>query len=249
MAKVLFAGESWMSYAFHVKGFNDYNIGGYDEGGKPLIEALESGGHTVHYLRNHEAIREFPNTVEGLKAYDVVVLSDIGADTLLLHPDVLQGGQVRPNPLVALKEFVEQGGGFLMVGGYMSYSGFGGRAHYKFSPVEDILPVSLIGFDDRVERPEGCTPTVAETEHPILNGIPKQWPTFLGYNKLVADKPDANVLMSVDEDPFLSVQSFGQGRVAAFASDCSPHWGTDSFVNWEHYPRFWAQLVDWLAGR
>ena len=78
MAKILFAGESWMSYSINTKGFNAYNIGGYGEGGKPLIDALEQMGHEVTYLRNHEAIEQFPRTVEELQEYDVVILSDIG---------------------------------------------------------------------------------------------------------------------------------------------------------------------------
>lgn len=246
MAKVLFAGESWVSYSINVKGFNAYNIGGYGEGGKPLIDALTSMGHEVTYLRNHEAIEQFPRTVEELKEYDVVVLSDIGADTLLLPPDVLASGLTRPNPLVALKEFVNQGGGFLMVGGYMSFSGFEGRAHYKHTAMADLLPVNLVGYDDRVERPEGCTPKVEVKDHPILAGIPSEWPLFLGYNKLSA-KPDAQVLLSVDDDAFVTVGKHGKGRVAAFASDCSPHWGTVSFTKWENYPKFWGQLVAWLA--
>src|SRR5690554_1595414 len=101
MAKILSAGESWMSYSINTKGFNAYNIGGYGEGGKPLIDALEQMGHEVTYLRNHEAIEQFPRTVEELQEYDVVILSDIGSDTFLLPPAVLIDGQIRPNPLAA----------------------------------------------------------------------------------------------------------------------------------------------------
>ena len=248
VAKILFAGESWMSYSINTKGFNAYNIGGYGEGGKPLIDALEQMGHSVTYLRNHEAIEQFPRTIEGLKDYDVVILSDIGSDTLLLPPDVLIGGQVRGNPLAAIKEFVNQGGGFLMVGGYMSFAGFEGRAHYIHTPIDDILPVNILSYDDRMEKPEGCTPKVEAGEHPILSDIPSEWPTFLGYNKLSA-KPGAEVLLSLEEDAFLTVGSFGQGRTAAFAGDCSPHWGTLSFTEWASYPHFWSQLVNWLANR
>ncbi|HPT84324.1 MAG TPA: glutamine amidotransferase [Limnochordia bacterium] len=247
MAKVLFAGESWSSYSINVKGFNAYNIGGYGEGGKPLIDALQSEGHEVTYLRNHEAIEQFPRTVEELKEYDVVVFSDMGADTLLLPPAVLLDGQVRPNPLVSVREFVRQGGGFLMVGGYMSFSGFEGRAHYKNTALAEVLPVELLGYDDRVERPEGCTPQVVSA-HPILEGIPAEWPLFLGYNRIAA-KPGAQVLLQVDNDSFLTVGNYGQGRVAAFASDCSPHWGTVQFTDWEYYPKFWGQLIKWLAGK
>ena len=81
MAKVLFAGESWSSYSINVKGFNAYNIGGYGEGGKPLIDALQSEGHEVTYLRNQRRLNSFH--CGGVKEYDVVVFSDMGADTLL----------------------------------------------------------------------------------------------------------------------------------------------------------------------
>jgi len=40
-----------------------------------------------------------------------------------------------------------------------------------------------------------------------------------------------------------------KGRTAAFASDCSPHWAPTGFTTWEYYPRFWDQLVRWLAGK
>ena len=60
--------------------------------------------------------------------------------------------------------------------------------------------------------------------HPILEGIPAEWPLFLGYNRIAA-KPGAQVLLQVDNDSFLTVGNYGQGRVAAFASDCSPPLG------------------------
>lgn len=247
MAKVLFVGESWFSYGIHVKGFSAYYTGGYDEGGKPLLEALSREGHEVTYLRNHEATDAFPNTEEALRKYDVVVFSDIGADTLLLHPKVFTQYQTRPNPLVALARFVKEGGGFLMVGGYMSFSGFEGKANYHHTPIANILPVRLTGYDDRVERPEGCVPSAEMSDHTVLDGLPDEWPGFLGYNKLSA-KDGAQVILKVDDDPFLVVSEFGSGRVAAFASDCAPHWGTPSFVQWEFYSRFWGQLIAWLAG-
>lgn len=244
--KILFAGESWMSYGIHVKGFNAYYTGGYEEGGEPLLRALEDAGNDVTYIRNHDATRLFPNTVEELQAFDVVVLSDIGADTFLLHPDVFTGFKTRPNPLVAISEYVEHGGGFLMVGGYMSFSGYEGKANYHNTALADLLPVALSGVDDRVERPEGCTPALAEP-HPSVDGIPEQWPHFLGYNKLSPKAATATALR-VGNDPFLVLGEHGGGRTAAFASDCAPHWGTPEFVEWSHYGPFWNRLTRWLAG-
>jgi uncharacterized membrane protein len=105
----------------------------------------------------------------------------------------------------------------------------------------------MLGIDDRIEEPSGVHPR-ASLPHPILSGIPGEWPYFLGYNRFTA-KPDATVVLSVGDDPFLVVGSHGSGRVAAFASDCSPHWGSPEFTAWSAYGRFWTQLLRWLAGR
>ena len=82
--KVLLAGESWMSYTTHVKGFDAFYTSTYETGEKWLKAALEAGGYEVTFLPNHLANEEFPFTMEELKQYDLVILSDIGANTLLL---------------------------------------------------------------------------------------------------------------------------------------------------------------------
>ena len=58
-----------------------------------------------------------------------------------------------------------------------------------------------------------------------------------------------DLILQVDGDPFLVTGTYGKGRTLAFASDCSPHWGPPEFTSWDHYPRFWHQAVQWLAGR
>jgi len=165
----------------------------------------------------------FPYTPEELASrFDVVVLSDIPADSLLLPHAVFVKGEKRPNRLRSLGEFVERGGGLLMVGGYMSFAGFEGRARYASTPLAEALPVEISHYDDRIEEPEGVNPKVMN-EHAILDGISGDWPYFLGYNRFKA-RPGSEVILSVGEDPFLVVDRHGSGRIAAFASDCSPHW-------------------------
>jgi uncharacterized membrane protein len=129
--RVLLAGESWSSYGIHVKGASAYTTAGYEEGAAPLIAALEAHGCDVTYLPNHLAVEQFPYTAEELQqAYDVVVLSDLPADSLLLPRAVFIDGERRPDRMAALADFVEAGGGLLMVGGYMSFAGFDGKARY-----------------------------------------------------------------------------------------------------------------------
>jgi uncharacterized membrane protein len=245
--RVLFAGESWNTYAVHTKGANSYTTSGYEEGAKELLAALASSGLDVTYLNNHQAVESFPYRAEELASrFDVVILSDIPADSLLLPHAVFVEGQKRPNRLRSLAAFVERGGGLLMVGGYMSFSGFEGRARYALTPLAAALPVEISSCDDRIEEPEGVTPVVAQ-DHPALNGVPRAWPYFLGYNRF-KPKAGSQVILSVGEDPFLAVGQHGAGRVAAFASDCSPHWGSPEFLAWPYYSAFWSQLTTWLAG-
>lgn len=243
--RILLAGETWFSYGIHQKGFSAYTTGAYDEGQTELVRALTEGGWTVDHIPNHLATEQFPWTAAELAAYDLVVLSDISADTLHLHPDTFLRGQRRPDRLAAVADFVAGGGGFLMVGGYMSFSGFEGKARFHGTAIEGILPVRMLGFDDRVEAPQGVIPTAHPTPHPILDSLPPDWPHFLGYNRLVAT--GGEVLLNVGSDPFLAVGQHGQGRTAAFASDCSPHWGSPEFLAWEGYGPFWNALASWLA--
>ena len=245
--KVLLAGETWVTYAIHQKGASAFTTGGFGDGAGPLLEALRASGMDVTHLPNHLASDGFPTGADEVAAYDAVILSDIGADTLLLHPDVFERGLRRTDPLRGLAEYVTAGGGLLMVGGYMSFSGFEGKARYHHTPLADVLPVRMLGFDDRIEEPAGVHPR-ASLQHPILAGIPDEWPCFLGYNRFTA-KPDGAVLLTVGNDPFLVVGDHGSGRVAAFASDCSPHWGSPEFTGWSAYGRFWTQLLRWVAGR
>ncbi|TDE01162.1 glutamine amidotransferase [Jiangella asiatica] len=243
--RVLLAGESWNTYAVHTKGASAYTTAGYEEGADQLIEVLGRAGHDVTYLPNHRVVEEFPYTAAELAtAYDVVVLSDLPADSLLLPRAVFVQGERRPNRLRELTEYIHGGGGLLMVGGYMSFAGFEGRARYAATALAAALPVTIAHHDDRVEAPEGVVPVV-ERDHAVLDGV-TDWPYFLGYNRVRAGD---GVLLSADGDPLLVVGAHGAGRTAAFASDCSPHWGSPAFMAWPHYARFWSQLVTWLAGK
>jgi uncharacterized membrane protein len=244
--KILLAGESWITYKVEAKGFSSFSTCTYGEGQADIVTALKGAGHDVTFIPNHLAVNDFPWKVEELAPYSVVMLSDISADTLQVHPDCFDLCLRTPDRLRVLRDWIRAGGGLVMVGGYLSFSGLEGKGHYQATPPAEALPVEMLGYDDRIETPEGVTPVVKEA-HAILDGVSPDWPHFLGYNRL-RPKAGAQVLMSVESDPFLVVGHHGQGRVAAFASDCSAHWGSPEFLTWEHYGPFWGQLADWLGG-
>ena len=244
--RVLIAGESWTVHSIHQKGFDSFTTTEYAEGVRWLKAALEANGWDVTYQPSHVAAREFPHTAEELAQYDCVMLSDIGANTLLLHPDTFVRSRTLPNRLAAIRDYVTSGGGFVMIGGYLTFQGIDAKAQYAGSAVEDVLPIIMHRHDDRVEAPQGVSPIVT-APHPVVSGLDGQWPDLLGYNQIMP-KTEATVVVGVGDDPLIVTGSFGKGRAVAFASDCGPHWAPPAFVEWSGYNRLWGQIADWAAG-
>ena len=245
--RVLIAGESWETTSIHQKGFDIFTTTFYEEGVGPLKEALEQSGHEVTHMPGHIAATNFPTELTELQRYDVVMLSDVGTNTLLLHPDTFIKSKRMPNRLKLIRQYTAQGGGLIMVGGYMTFQGIDAKARYAKSPVEDALPVTMLERDDRVEVPEGSVPQVQRADHPIVAGLPAEWPALLGYNQIIA-KPGATVVATAGDDPLLAVWSYEQGRAVAFASDCGPHWAPPEFLAWDGYGKLWSQMVAWAGG-
>lgn len=245
--RILIAGESWVTHSIHQKGFDSFTTTSYHEGVGPLRAALEAGGFVVDHQPSHVAATDFPATAADLARYAAVLLSDIGANTLLLHPDTFERSIPRPDRLAAIEEYVAGGGGLVMVGGYLTFQGIDGKARWSGTPVERALPVTIQATDDRVESPAGIEPTVTAAGHPIAAGLPATWPALLGYNR-VTPRPGADVVVTVGEDPLIVAGTHGQGRGVAFTSDCGPHWCPPPFLAWDGYARIWQQVVGWVAG-
>ena len=244
--KILFAGESWMTHSIHVKGFDSFEMSSYHEGGTEMIAALRAGGCEITYQPNHIAAEQFPFTRAEIDRYDVVILSDIGANTLLMPERTAVRSEPSPNRLSLIAEYVREGGALLMVGGYLTFQGIQAKGNYKGSPLEAVLPVTLKATDDRREEPQGVKPEILDPAHPVLSGL-VDWPHFLGYNR-AAPHPEAHVVAQIGGDPFIALRHVWQGRTAVFSSDCGPHWGPPAFVNWAGYGRLWTNLATWLAG-
>ena len=252
MSNVLYAGNSAIMAVLGLEGMEVFPL--LDQiwdAGVHLKGALEGAGHTVTRMLSHEALYNLPETAEALAAYDVLILSDIGHDTVLLYPGPRRNAvPMGPNRMKEIVRFVENGGALAYVGGYFTYQGHHGQGRWYGTPVSKILPLEILSLhDDRIETPEGVRPRILKATHPILEGIPLDpMPMFMGYNK-TNPREGAELLARIgdDDDPFLACWQVGKGRVLAITSDVAPHWGSD-FIQWPHYARFWDQAVRWLSG-
>ncbi len=252
--KVLYAGDSGIIMGPHIIA-SPFN---YESKGvevqvwcQQVLDALNSQADIeVDYMTTWQAFEKFPETPEELAKYDVVILSDIEWEVLVLYPWArFMDAPMGPNRLVSIREYVRNGGSLLMIGGWSSFTGRKGIGGYHGTPVEEALPINCLDInDDRREAPEGVHIVTVEKDHPIMKGL--RWeacPVFTGYNRLEA-KPGSKVVARVKEfgDPFVVVGNYGKGKSMAFASDIAPHWGA-GFMKWDGYGQFWVQAIRWLG--
>src|SRR3954468_15316869 len=183
--KVLIVGESAFKMHVHFKGFASYETGYLSAGLDSFTDRFADTPGSFDFMHNHDISLRFPFTLAEMQAYDVIVISDAPADSFLLHPQTL-GGEKMPNRLAVIGDYVRAGGGFAMIGGWMSFGGFHGKAHYAYSPIAKLLPVEIDRNDDRMETPEGVHPEARAPDHPVLAGLETDWPDMLGYNLFAA---------------------------------------------------------------
>lgn len=245
MTRVLLAGESWVSQATHYKGFDSFTSVTFHSGADDYIEALGRQGIEVQHMYAHDVPDRFPADVDALRHYDVIILSDIGANSFLLPQRTWLHGRPATNRLKELCRWVHDGGGLMMAGGYLSFQGFQARANFARSPLADVLPVTMFDYDDRVEAPEGAHPSLAAPTHPIATAWRSAPPALLGYNRVTA-KPDAQVVATVNGDVLIATAEHGGGRSLAWTSDIGPHWCPQEFSEWESFDVLMAAMVRWL---
>lgn len=251
MLSVLMVGESWTSVTSHYKGFDFFTGVTYEEtGANYLKNALAMDSDIIYeQMPSHIAADRFPVKIEDLHKWDVIILSDIGANSLLLSRKVFLEGKTQPNRLKLLKQWVLEGGALCMCGGYLSFAGIEAKAKYYRSPIEDVLPVNIYTFDDRIEVPEGVSVIVKDAEHPILNGVEGVWPDLLGYQETKIKPEATSIVETAMGDPLIAAWDFGKGRSMVWTTDVGPHWCPTRFAEWDGYGKLWRNAIHWLANK
>ncbi|MGE4482415.1 glutamine amidotransferase [Acidocella sp.] len=145
--KVLFVGESWVKHTIHMKGFDQFHSTEYEEGAGYFLHCMDDAGFDVTYIRGHEVSLRFPRSAEEINKFDVVVISDIGSNSFLLPDETFLKSEKSPNRLGLVADFVKRGGGLVMIGGYLSFTGIDGKGRYGMSPLAEVLPVTLLPYD------------------------------------------------------------------------------------------------------
>jgi uncharacterized membrane protein len=248
--KVLYVGDSEVVLNRYLVGADVIEQSYFNDNGRWFREAMTAESSVeVRHITPHGVATEFPTTLDDLKQYDVVIFSDVGYNSMVFYPGLTPPYvyPLGPDRVGMVRAFVEQGGGFLMVGGYLSFAGLNGIARWADTDIETILPVNIAHHDDRVEVTQGFRFQLNQKDHPIVASLPwndSDW-TLCGYNRVTL-KDGATLIASYQDDPFIACWDYQNGRTAIFASDFAPHWAGD-FVHWPHYSAFWRQMLTWLA--
>jgi len=160
-----------------------------------------------------------------------------------------------------IKEYVEQGGAFLMIGGDLSFEGGG----YDRTPVEDILPTRirigskryLLGeLPMKVQPKLGLHPVLRLENDPKLNA--KAWkslPPIQGINIGLVPAKGSHVLSttrkSKSNNPVLVTRQVQEGRTMAIATDSSWTWNflrVGEGGSGRYYQKFWENVIAWMTG-
>jgi len=253
MIKVLYVGEGAIKILLPVEGMDvPASFMGFTDNGRFISEPLRSEGIQVDRILPYEAREKFPLTAEDLSDYNVLILSDVSHDAIVYYSGI-RATQVPqgPNRVKEIERYVKNGGGLVFCGGDFTYQGRYGMGRWFGTAVAKTLPVEILPVpDDRVEVPEGTTVQIVDPNHPIIKGL--RWdpsPIILGYNRVKVAKERGHLLATIGEekDPFITVGTYGLGKVVSYTSDPGPEWG-NGFNLWSDVGKFWPQIVRWAAG-
>lgn len=251
MKPVLLAGETFHITSFASKGLEVGASSRYSNGATRYISGLAKQGIQVVQIGGERCEADFPRSLEALADYSTVVLSDVGALSLLYTPET-RIGQRSVNRLELLRQWVEQGGALMMAGGYTSFQGMDGSAMFHGTAVEECLPVEINPGPDGQEAPEGLDPVITNAKHPVLAGVTSPIPFILGMNRVHARAGnEVKTLVHCShrghDFPLLSVRDYGAGRSLAWMTDIGPHWLSEDFMHWDGYDTLMTNMVRWLA--
>ena len=168
----------------------------------------------------------------------VVILGD-------LAPEALSAENA-----AALRNFVDHGGGLVLLGGPNLFA----SGDLAAGPLTSALPIGLPAPYSEGKFPVRITET--GLHHPVFGPLFAQvrdFPPLLTCNVANTVAPASEVLMQADvggtAHPLVVGMRFGQGRVVAVLTDTLWRWrlaASGWSADRSPYDTFWVQLMDWL---
>ncbi len=204
-----------------------------------IAQMVRSQGFEVDWV-GEPLVAQLPDNSASLAAYSAVLLVPLSG----------KNAGMTSGQMDALAGYVRGGGGLVMVGGTNSF----GAGGFEKTALAELLPVQITRSDDNVLNVTQ-RPGVTAADHPLLAGLPAQWPAFGsaygGYHD-VRLKDGATQVLAVDPTvtenvPFIAAWGVGEGRVMSFGALWA--FGTgEQFKAWQHARRFLGNMVQWLSG-
>lgn len=189
---------------------------------------------------------------------------ELGSFDLIIFQNFNFGPYNMRQYLPRIAQFVKDGGGFVMVGGELSF----GSGGYARTAIEDILPIKLPAQSSTTlvdDQPFNPKLTEAGLHHPITQlafdpqtnrEIWAKLPAQQGTNLVAGPSKDATVLATHPKlrvggqaMPVLSVSEMEKGRVMALTTDSSWRWGFEALGKGgtpREYQLFWNNAIRWL---
>ncbi len=174
---------------------------------------------------------------------------------LLIYDNFAYGNFFPENYLHHIKEFVAEGGGFIMTGGENSFL----RGGYAKTPIGEILPVTFNENLSRWQVEEYKIEPAYSLSHPLLNiardedlsrQIWSEMPSLEGYDPGLEAKGSADVLMKKGgKTPIIAVKNYGEGRTMALNANTTWRWcmGLAGRGRGPHYyNRFWRETIRYM---
>lgn len=177
-------------------------------------------------------VTPFPGTVPDLYRYDAVLMEDIDCRALA------------PSQLELLRQYVEDGGGLGVFGGWFSY----GAGDLQNSVLAEILPLKVgkapFGLVRRAEELRINSHTTGLKTAPWPDHLVCPWSHDLVEN-------DGQVLIAQGEAPWLAVRWPQQGRALACAGTLFGEAPAGKQLFWEGpgWVAVEAEILRWLAGK
>lgn len=191
-----------------------------------------------------DVINGFPNTLDKLSEFRVVVLSN------------LRPGDLTTNQQELLAKYCgELGGGVLMIGGQQTFN-----ASWRDSRLEDLLPVEFAVLSNNRGAPNFAVEVTPNAlKHPVFQisddvSTSEAWqnlPMFT--NRAIVEDVKAGAEVWLESEGgaghpvLMASQRYGNGLASVICMQNFWRWRLARTSDPRHYDRFWQQLFRYLA--